>query len=130
MLRVLLEHRQALDFLSESTDDCGFCLSLLGLPVPFLSPRPGRKTFESSLRALHLACDIVRLSLHLWARGVRACLIPPKQLGDDVEFLSSLPEVYSESSEDTITLWRGSGGPLNALFHLELILQANKGRVE
>ena len=47
---ILLEHGQALDFVSESTDDCGFCLSLLGLAVPFLSPRPGRKTFKISNR--------------------------------------------------------------------------------
>ena len=79
-LRQLAEGKD-LDFLSEEPVQCGFCLTLIGLPMPSAPPVKCSSSPGDSLRALQLACDILRLALRLWSGGVHACLLLPTPLG-------------------------------------------------
>ncbi|OLQ00794.1 hypothetical protein AK812_SmicGene16487 [Symbiodinium microadriaticum] len=112
-----LERGETIDFLGEPDPCCGYCISLFGLPTLFRASCPAATSFEAELTALTLACDLTRLVLRLWARGLRACLITPEAFQGDIAFLSALPSVRSGQFEQGLMLWVGDGSSPFSLFH-------------
>ena len=112
-----LERGEAVDFLGEPDPCCGYCISLFGLPTPFRAPCPAASSFEAELIALTLACDLTRLVLRLWARGIRACLVAPEASQGDIAFLRALPTVHYGRFEQGVMLWIGDGSSPFSLFH-------------
>ena len=109
---------EELDFLAHEPEQCGFCFNLSGLPLPFTPAGHGTEKACQTLRALNLACDLLRLALRCWAKGVPACLTLPLPLGDDVRFLSRISGVRSFQADDRVTLWVGPANSCHRLFHL------------
>ena len=106
------------DFLDELDPQCGFCISLIGLPAPFHASCPSPKSFETDFLAAQFACDLTRLVLRLWSRGIRACLIAPNMQREDIAFLASLPGVQREEQQHDGVLWVGSSPNPFSMFHL------------
>ena len=108
---------QNLDFFEEDPHECGFSFNLSGLPQPLSSPPDRDPQPLASLRALTLACDIMRLTVRMWTQGKRASLTAPVPVRQDFSLLAGLPGVQSYFGEDRATIWVGPPNPPSLLFH-------------
>ena len=108
---------EELDFFAHEPEQCGFCINLLGLPMPFTPSGNGTDKSSRALRALCFACDLLRFALRCWVKGVPACLALPWPLGDDGRLLSRIPGVHSFQADDRVTLWVGPANSCHNLFH-------------
>ena len=113
-----LSEGKELDFFCEEPEQCGFCLSLYGLQLPFASTQTPESAPDDGLRALQFACDLIRFTVRLWTRGTRACLFLPVPAGDDVRLLSGIPGAHFHQDDDRASFWVGPSTSPFDLFHL------------
>ena len=75
------------------------------------------RDFDGCLDGFKLACDLVRLTLRMWQRGLFAAL----ELSNEARFLSHclscVPGVSSSGSPGELWLWNGPDSHPAALFH-------------
>ena len=109
---------QPIDFLDETPEECGACITLFGLPSNVRDCRSqSPRDFSNNLRGFQLACDLVRLTLRMWQRGAFAAL----ELGNDARslsrHLSNLPGIHTREFLDRMWMWNGQGSGPAAQFH-------------
>ena len=109
---------QSLDFLEDLPVECGACISLIGLPCHLQrSWLTAARAFDCRLLAYRFACDLVRLTLRLWQRGIFAALELGASDRQLYPCLSSLPGIHACDSQDKLWLWNGPGSTPTQLFH-------------
>ncbi|CAE7553939.1 RE2 [Symbiodinium sp. CCMP2456] len=101
-----LEQGLSLEFLDDQDEECGFCLSTVGLRPPDSGVWPADGRIRPLL-SFQLECEIVRMALQMWSRGIRACLTVPDGFGPDIQALSKLDDVRSLAHVGRLTLWVG-----------------------
>ena len=108
----------SVDFIEELPEECGAYISLNGLPCrPQLGGTRARKDLDGHLLGFRFACDLVRLSLRMWQRGLFAALELDAEAGHLSHCLPSLPGISSSESQGNLWLWNGPGSHPTAQFH-------------